>query len=147
GQLIEHVQRQPPLGPVSLLIRNGRAGPPGPDRRRVLRGGRLPVIPAGRQEQPPVQGQEAVSVTAQIDTPIWQLPTLPSVPEYCRATPGEAVPSLTKPVSSTTHACGAITSIARRASRCRTGSTAQVEEERNCCSPCSSTPSRAAIGC
>jgi len=26
-------------------------------------------------------------VTAQMLTPIWQLPTLPSVPEYCRATP------------------------------------------------------------
>jgi hypothetical protein len=80
-------------------------------------------------------GQEAASVTAEIDTPIWQLPTLPSVPEYCRATPGEAVPSLPKPVSSTTHASGAITSIARRASRSRTGSTAHVEDETNCCSP------------
>jgi hypothetical protein len=80
-------------------------------------------------------GQEAVSVTAETDTPIWQFATLPSVPEYCRATPGEAVPSLGKPVSSTTHASGPITSIARRASRSRTGSTAQVEEETNCCSP------------
>src|SRR3954465_2399797 len=59
-------------------------------------------------------GQDAVSVTAEIDTPTWQLPTLPSVPEYCRATPGEAVPSLTKPVSSTTHACGPITPTAWR---------------------------------
>ena len=80
-------------------------------------------------------GQDATSVTAEIDTPTWQLPTLPSVPEYCRATPGEAVPSFGKPVSSTTHASGAITSTARRASRSRTGSTAQVEEETNCCSP------------
>jgi hypothetical protein len=92
-------------------------------------------------------GQEAASVTAQTLTPIWQLPTLPSVPEYCRATPGEAVPSLTNPVSSTTHASGAITSTARRASRSRTGSTAQVDDETNCCSPCSSTPRRSAIGC
>jgi hypothetical protein len=37
-------------------------------------------------------------------TPIWQLPTLPSVPEYCRATQGDAVPSLANPVSSTTSA-------------------------------------------
>src|SRR3954447_15486185 len=42
-------------------------------------------------------GQEAVSVTAETDTPTWQLPTLPSVPEYCRATLGEAAPSLTNP--------------------------------------------------
>src|SRR3954462_9953720 len=68
-------------------------------------------------------GQEAVSVTACTLTPIWQLATLPSVPEYCRATPGEAVPSLTKPVSSTTQASGAITATARRASRSRAGST------------------------
>ena len=102
--------------------------------------------PAGRNSRQE-SGQEAMSVTAQTLTPIWQLPTLPSVPEYCRATPGEAVPNLGKPVSSTTHASGAITSTARRASRSRTGSTAQVEEETNCCSPCSSTPSRWAIGC
>ena len=37
-------------------------------------------------------------------TPIWQLATLPSVPEYCRATHGDAVPSFGKPVSSTTSA-------------------------------------------
>jgi hypothetical protein len=86
-------------------------------------------------------------VTAQTLTPIWQLPTLPSVPEYCRATPGEAVPAFGKPVSSTTHASGSITSIALRASRSRTGCTAQVEDVTNCCSPCSSTPRRSAIGC
>ena len=55
-------------------------------------------------------GAEPVSVTACTLTAIWQLPTLPSVPEYCRATHGDAVPSLAKPVSSTTHASGATTS-------------------------------------
>lgn len=45
-------------------------------------------------------------------TPIRQLPTLPRVPEYCRATPGEARPSLGKPVSSTTHTCGRTTATA-----------------------------------
>src|SRR3954464_1954055 len=90
--------------------------------------------PGGRNNRQ-FSGQEAASVTAQIDTPIWQLPTLPSVPEYCRATPGEAVPSLGKPVSSTTQASGAIIATARAASRARTGSTAQVEEETNCCNP------------
>ena len=37
-------------------------------------------------------------------TPIWQFAVLPSVPEYCRATHGDAVPSLGNPVSSTTSA-------------------------------------------
>ena len=74
-------------------------------------------------------------MTAEIDTPIWQLATLPSVPQYCRATPGEAVPSLGKPVSSTTQASGAITATARRANRSRIGCTVQVDEETNCCSP------------
>jgi hypothetical protein len=101
---------------------------------------------AGRNSRQ-FNGQDEVSVTAETETPIWQLPTLPSVPEYCRATPGEAVPSLTNPVSSTTHASGSITVTARRASRSRTGFTAQVDDVTNCCSPCSSTPSRSAIGC
>jgi hypothetical protein len=45
---------------------------------------------------------DAQSLTACTLTPIWQLPVLPSVPEYCRATPGESKPSLGNPVSSTT---------------------------------------------
>jgi hypothetical protein len=48
--------------------------------------------------------QDACSLTRCTLTPIWQLPTLPRVPEYCRATHGDAVPSLPKPVSSTTSA-------------------------------------------
>ena len=47
---------------------------------------------------------EACSFTRCTLTAIWQLATLPSVPEYCRATHGEAVPSLGKPVSSITSA-------------------------------------------
>ena len=47
---------------------------------------------------------DARSFTRCTLTPIWQLPTLPSVPEYCRATHGDAVPSLANPVSSTTSA-------------------------------------------
>ena len=47
---------------------------------------------------------EACSFTRCTLTPIWQLPTLPKVPEYCRATHGDAVPSLANPVSSTTSA-------------------------------------------
>jgi len=45
---------------------------------------------------------DAQSVTACTLTPTWQFPTLPSVPEYIRATPGESDPSLGKPVSSIT---------------------------------------------
>jgi hypothetical protein len=76
--------------------------------------------PAGKNSRQ-FSGQEAASVTAQIETPIWQLPTLPGLPEYCRVTPGEASPSLTNPVSSPSHASGATTSTARWASRCLPG--------------------------
>ena len=47
---------------------------------------------------------EARSFTRCTLTPTWQLPVLPSVPEYCRATHGDASPSFGKPVSSTTSA-------------------------------------------
>lgn len=74
-------------------------------------------------------------MTACTLTPIWQLATLPKVPEYCRATPGELVPSLGKPLSSTAQATGSTASTARWASRARTVSVSQVEVVRNCCSP------------
>ena len=45
---------------------------------------------------------EAQSVTACTLTPTWQFPTLPSAPEYMRATPGESDPFLGKPLSSMT---------------------------------------------
>jgi hypothetical protein len=63
---------------------------------------------------------------------IWQFPTLPEVPEYCRATQAEAVPSFSNPVSSNTHASGVIVSSASAARRRRTGSTALGEDETNC---------------
>ena len=65
---------------------------------------------------------DAVSVTICTLTPIWQLPVLPRVPEYCRATHGEAVPSLGNPVSSTTYAAGSTTPAAHRATLRRTAS-------------------------
>ena len=77
---------------------------------------------------------EAFSLAACTDTAIWQFATLPRVPEYCRATPGEAYPSLTNPVSSTIHTSGSMTSTARAASRRRTAVWSHVEEVRNCCS-------------
>jgi hypothetical protein len=76
---------------------------------------------------------DAWSVTACTLTSIWQLPTLPKVPEYCRATPGEDVPYLGNPVSSITHATGATTSWIRAASRRRTTVKSQADELMNCC--------------
>jgi hypothetical protein len=63
---------------------------------------------------------EAQSVTACTLTPIWQFPTLPSVPEYMRATPGESDPSFGKPLSSMTYASGWMNSSAHLARRFRT---------------------------
>src|SRR5579859_2324555 len=63
---------------------------------------------------------DAVSVTICTLTPIWQLPVLPRVPEYWRATHGEAVPSFGNPVSSTTYAAGSTTCTAHRATLRRT---------------------------
>lgn len=71
------------------------------------------VVPRRREKQPPSRGHDAVSVTAWTLTPIWQFATLPTVPEYCLATPAELLPSFGKPVSSTTHATGLTTSRVR----------------------------------
>ena len=68
-----------------------------------------------------MSGQLAASEAAEIETPIWQLPTLPRVPEYWRATPTEQRPALGKPVSSMIQASGAIASCMRSARRSRTG--------------------------
>jgi hypothetical protein len=70
-------------------------------------------------------GHDAVSVTRFKLTPIWQLVTFPAVPVYCRATPTDAVPHLSQPVSSTAHAAGAIASSIRCASRRRTSMASQ----------------------
>ena len=64
--------------------------------------------------------RDAVSVASCTLTPIWQLPVLPRVPEYCRATHGDAVPSFGNPQSSITYAAGSITSTAHRATFART---------------------------
>jgi hypothetical protein len=52
-------------------------------------------------------------VAAWIDTPTWQLATLPSAPQYCGATPTEWRPYFGKAVSSTTHAAGVIAHLGR----------------------------------
>jgi len=58
-------------------------------------------------------GQEAWSVAAWIDTPTWQLATLPSAPQYWGATPTEWRPNLGKAVSSMTHAAGWMAAVMR----------------------------------
>ena len=73
-------------------------------------------------------------MTALTDTPSWQLALLPSVPEYCRCTPTEHVPSLGKPVSSTTHAVGESAAVSTSASRRRTGRQSQGETATKWCS-------------
>jgi hypothetical protein len=70
-------------------------------------------VPAlGRNSRQSI-GQLAWSVAAWMLTPTWQLATLPSVPEYCRATPTEAVPNLGKPVSSMIQASGSTAAVIR----------------------------------
>ena len=73
-------------------------GPPAP-------GPPAPYRPssAGQNSRQPA-AHEACSFTRCTLTPTWQLPVLPSVPEYCRATHGEAFPSFGNPVSSMTSA-------------------------------------------
>ncbi len=76
---------------------------------------------------------DPVSVAACTLTAIWQLATLPRVPESFRVTDGDALPSVTHPVSSTTYTRAPIRSTARAAIRRRTPATSQVEDVRNCC--------------
>ena len=64
---------------------------------------------------------------------IWQLPIFPSVPEYWRFTPGECLPSLTIPVSSTTQAMTPISGATRSAQALTTSVGSQGESARNCC--------------
>jgi hypothetical protein len=59
-------------------------------------------------------------VAAWMDTPTWQLATLPSAPQSWGATPTDQRPNLGKAVSSMTHACGWMAVVMRAASRRRT---------------------------
>src|SRR5215468_4708491 len=104
GHLLDHLQRQPPLLRMTNLAGDSR---PLTAPRRAGRGNRIiqrPVVPAFRAEQPPVRRARGTLVHQVHAHPTWQLPILPSVPEYCRATHGDAFPSFGKPVSSTTSA-------------------------------------------
>jgi hypothetical protein len=83
-------------------------------------------------------------VAAWMDTPTWQLATLPSAPQYCGATPTDQRPNLGKAVSSITHAVGWMAVVMRWASRRRTGTGFQGDWLTNCCSACSSASASAA---
>jgi hypothetical protein len=61
------------------------------------------------------------------------LPILPSVPEYRRFTPGECLPSLAIPVSSTTQASTASSGATRSAQARTSNSGSQGESARNRC--------------
>jgi hypothetical protein len=67
------------------------------------------------------------------ETPIWQLPTLPSVPEYWRLTPGERLPSFGNPVSSSTHASTSISGHTRSPTARTTSAGSHGLSVRNCC--------------
>src|SRR5262249_60838402 len=100
-----------------------RACPAGARRWRTVGGVAASSIVVSSQDAGQNSRQfaarEAVSVTSWMLTPIWQLAVLPRVPEYWRATQGEAVPSLGKPEASTTHARGLIASAAPPATLAR----------------------------
>ena len=100
GRLLAQLARELRLGLEDDLVGDLRLPPP-----------RAVVAPLLGQIQPPAQRQRPPLPTACTLTVIWQLPILPSVPEYWRFTPGECLPSLTIPVSSTTQAT---TPISRR---------------------------------
>jgi hypothetical protein len=86
-------------------------------------------------------------VAAEIDTPSWQFETLPSAPQYWRATPTEWRPNFGKPVSSTIQAAGSSSSDILRARRSLTAPQSHGDWLTNCCRHCSSpSSSRAAIG-
>ena len=73
------------------------------------------------------------SPTACTLTVIWQLPILPNVPEYWRFTPGECLPSLTIPVSSTTQAVTPISGATRSAQALTKSRGSQGKSAKNCC--------------
>lgn len=82
GDVVEQAQRKAPLLLAHRALRNtGLAA-----ALRLVR-------PASRQIQLPLQGQDAVSVTACTLTATWQFARLPGTPQYCRATPACMFPS------------------------------------------------------
>ncbi|GHI25928.1 hypothetical protein Shyd_94000 [Streptomyces hydrogenans] len=88
-----------------------------------------------------------MSVAAWTLTATWQFARFPSAPQYCRATPTEAVPHLGNDTSSITHTSGRIARLSRSAIRRRTGSGSHGDWFTNCCRACMfPSGSRSAIG-
>lgn len=140
-------QSQPPFLPVPDVVRARAAGPSASDLRRGLLVVGLGLIPGLGQEQPPVhRGGGPVGDRVHAD-PDLALAPLAQRPQYIRATPGDAVPSLGNPVSSIASASGSTKSPAHTANRRRTSTWSQVEVVTNCWSCWWSTPSRSAMGC
>ena len=108
------------------------------------------VAPLLRQIQRQPSGNVPRAPTACTLTVIWQLPILPSVPEYWRFTPGECLPSLTIPVSSTTHAKTPISGATRSAHARTSNAASQGESAKNCCTDsyrAGDSPNRNNVGC
>ena len=86
-----------------------------------------------RHHTDPPSNEPTHYVRLRVAPPIWQLPRLPSAPQYIRATPGESYPSFGNPTSSIAYAFGAMCAAAQQAMRSRTSLQSHVEEETNCC--------------
>jgi integrase len=133
-RILQAVDRGNPCGKrdYAIILLVTRLGLRGVDVKRLefvdfdWPGNRLSVVQAktGRRVQLPLLKEVGWAVIDYIRH---------GRPECCRDTHAEASPSFGNPVSSTTHTCGATTSIAAAASRRRTPATSQVEEVRNCC--------------
>jgi hypothetical protein len=93
----------------------------------------LVVAPLLRQIERETKRQRALLADCSTDTAIWQLPIWPSVPEYCRFTPGECRPSLRIPVSSITQAVTPISGATRSTHACTNSAGSHGESARNCC--------------
>ena len=122
GGTLDEPHAQLGLGPKDDLLRNLRLA--------ATLGVRAPLLGQVRAQP---NGTVPFAPTACTDTPSWQLPILPSVPEYCRLTPGESLPSLGKPVSSSTHASTSISGATRSATARTTSAGSQGLSARNCC--------------
>lgn len=91
------------------------------------------LIPAGGEKQPPIKRtRRPIGHRVNTDPDRRRYRPCPGCLKYCLATPGEADPSVTNPVSSTTQASGSMRSIALVARAFLTGSTSQGEVETNC---------------
>jgi hypothetical protein len=136
GQLIQHVEGELPLGPVMDIGGQVRCVAP-----------LDVVIPAGGEEQPPVQWAGCL-LAGRVDRDArLAVGDLAERSAVLALHPTEWRPSLGKPVSSTTQTAGSITRHIRSARRRRTGRQSHGEAWMKWCSACLLVSgSRAAIG-